>query len=121
MAKRVGGAFDGFEVISSYTDAEAVDDGVLVSVSAKDRVTRAVFEFLCELNARLPEEYSREQRDSMAVERARDFIGLYGAKARKIYKENIGGGIFRFTFDCKVLWIIPNELGGLTLMFPEDY
>jgi len=24
-------------------------------------------------------------------------------------------------YQGKRLWLIPNELGGLTLMFPEDY
>lgn len=34
------------DVISTYSDAQAVDDGVLVAVNAKDRVSRAAFEFL---------------------------------------------------------------------------
>lgn len=25
------------------------------------------------------------------------------------------------THQDKLLWLIPNEIGGLTLMFPEDY
>jgi hypothetical protein len=25
------------------------------------------------------------------------------------------------TVDGRELWLVPNEVGGLTLMFPEDY
>lgn len=38
--------FEDFEVVSSYSDANAVDDGVLVPVSGKNLMTRTVFEFL---------------------------------------------------------------------------
>jgi len=36
------------EPISRYTDADALEDGILVAINPKDRVTRAVFDFLSE-------------------------------------------------------------------------
>lgn len=35
-------------VISTYTDVQACDDGVLIAINAKDRVTRSVWEWLVE-------------------------------------------------------------------------
>lgn len=40
--------FDGAEVISTYSDAQAIEDGILVAVNRQDRVSRAVWEFLVE-------------------------------------------------------------------------
>lgn len=37
------------DVIFSYTDEHAVQDGVLVAVSRHDRITRHLFDFLAEL------------------------------------------------------------------------
>jgi hypothetical protein len=38
--------FNAEDVISTYTDAQACDDGVLVALNPKDRVTRTVWEWL---------------------------------------------------------------------------
>lgn len=35
-------------IVSTYTDAEAIEDGTLVAINRKDRVTRAAFDFLVE-------------------------------------------------------------------------
>jgi len=32
-----------------------------------------------------------------------------------------GGGWRTGSYDGKMLWLTPNEVGGLTLMFPEDW
>lgn len=61
-------------------------------------------------------------------------IAREGSTARRVYDENINGGIHKVHAICQnevlaelgyaggtVLWILPNENGGLTLMFPEDY
>ena len=46
----------------------------------------------------------------------------------RVYEKNIGGGILKTDFDFRVtnasddvLWYIPNEIGGITMMKPEDY
>src|SRR6266481_1477000 len=40
--------FSAADVIATYTDAQACDDGVLIAINAKDRVTRSVWEWLVE-------------------------------------------------------------------------
>lgn len=121
-----------WDVISTYTDAEAVEDGVLVAISKVDRVSAAAFECLREnmpvkpIHADLPIEMVDAQRDCFAVGQARVMLAENDAEARRVWEQNIGGGIFKLhpnslTNDARDMWIIPNENGGLTLMFPEDY
>jgi hypothetical protein len=38
--------FEGFEVISQYTDSDACEDGTIVAITAKDRTTRNVWDIL---------------------------------------------------------------------------
>lgn len=157
-------------VISRYTDEQAVDDGVLVRLNARDRVTRAVWDFLVEhqpagpkppdcwpvdlfawfgaKKPTMPDDpvAARMYRDIRAKAMATGLIGAHGQAARRVYEQNIGGGIWkgyalvgrfnaldRFARDLPekrilerdvlsptTLWLIPNEQGGLTLLFPED-
>lgn len=139
-------------IVSTYTDAEAIEDGTLVALNKKDRVTRALFDFLVEFapaDARPPADWPVEMlrwfrardRDDKAIAMAGGLIGKYERQAKKVYEENIGGGIFqvwavvdtkRAKLNClleadpnlggaRKLWLIPNENGGITAMFPEDY
>ncbi len=115
--------FDGVKVISTYTDGQAVEDGLLVAVAAKDRVTRAVWEYLC---SRVPlDNVSSDQIDAKRHDHALftsgRMIGQNALEARRVYDQNIDGGIFVLIEQGRKFWIMPNELGGLTLMFPEDY
>jgi len=43
-----GNPFEDAVIVSRYTDREAVEDGLLVPVSTKDRVSRAAWEYLAE-------------------------------------------------------------------------
>ena len=90
---------------------------------------------------------AKSERDK-ALAASTGLIGMHARQARTVYEENIGGGIFtlaavvgkgglimalwddveaaeaRFIPDgleVRKLWLIPNEVGGVTLMFPEDY
>ena len=110
--------FDGFEVVSRYTDKQAVDDGVLVAVSAKDRVTRNAWSYL---GGQLERTDDDSSGDAIAGDLALRYFREFGLEAIRVYEHNIGGGIFSFDVLGRKMWIIPNELGGLTLMFPEDY
>jgi len=121
-----------WEVVSTYTDAQAVEDGVLVAISKTDRVTAAAFEYLREsmpverIAADLPVELLDARRDCFAVGKARLWLAENDAEARRVWEQNIDGGIFKLhpnslTTETRDLWIVPNEVGGLTLMFPEDY
>lgn len=148
--------FEAMEVISVYGDGQAVEDGMLVAIGAKDRVTRACFEWLAAKapsGSRPPSRWPVEMmgwfkgktRDAKAAALAGGLIGTHGRRAREVYEQNLGGGIFvtyalvghgeLLSLEAPLLepsakesdelgrrlWLIPNELGGLTLMFPEDY
>lgn len=151
--------FEGATVVSTYTDEEAVDDGVLVAVGPQMRVTRNLFNFLAETLGEEPPtnwpvgliQYAGASRQaepglSRAAAACAGLITTSAVAAKRVYDENIGGGIWKGTiqlgatgadnqpivtgFDVgsevedagnKVVWLMPNELGGLTLMFPSDY
>jgi hypothetical protein len=160
---------DQLEVISTYTDAEAVEDGMLVELERCHRATRPLWEYLVE---HLPTDGQPPNRwpvsllhwfGSAGTDAHRQLrtkaaliglLGTHGTEARRVDAENIGGGIFTgyiinhpetgvitaFEVDSsnrklgrprntpreddphrRRIWIMPNELGGLTVMFPEDY
>jgi hypothetical protein len=171
------------DVISRYSDNDAVDDGVLVAIGARDRVTRTVWEALAERapagskppnrwpvdmmgwfqaeNIKKPEalaliaKYGAEEgqkklnqiiADRKALALSKGIVSTHGRQAVKVYEENTDGGIYKLyatvgesgKFEsletvtltngegtsCNLLppfWLLPNENGGITLMFPEDY
>jgi hypothetical protein len=95
-------------VISTYTDGQAVDDGFLVEVGGTDRCTRALFNSLMERLPESPPENwpvnlmtwvggsgTNEAAELRARAAISGLIGTYGRDARRIYDENIGGGIWR--------------------------
>lgn len=142
-----------FEVISRYTDDQAVEDGFLVKLGrGNDRVTNAMFAFLAAAAPADTKPPNRWPVDLMGWFKAKDenqkalalaggVVSTNSREAKRVYEQNIGGGIFKvyakvgldgklaeLTTDPKdgevnnkVLWLVPNELGGITLMFPEDY
>jgi len=133
-------------VAYAYTDEMALDDGVVVAVTRLDRVTGTVLTWLeqeietWKSPARnWPVELLKYINADTPLEKALAAIaGLMTVKApeaRKIYEQNIGGGIWVRFYDAQKkeltgheqgvesvrLWLMPNEMGGMTLMFPEDY
>lgn len=100
------------DVIFAYTDAEALADGVLVQIDAApvNRVTRAVFDHFTSLLG------------SSAVTGSVTDIGalLRAIQAMLAVKPDEDGWRCG-TYEGKELWLVPNEVRGLTLMFPEDY
>jgi len=156
--------FDGADVISTYTDGQAVEDGILVAIGHKDRVSRALWEYLVEhapLDSRPPNRWpvdmlgwfqagkmgKDEARNKLVADRkalalSKGLISTHASQAKRVYEENIGGGIYKLfslesldgkriagllaeapqeEYKYSVLWLIPNENGGTTAMFPEDY
>lgn len=161
------------DVISTYTDAEACDDGVLIAINPKDRVTRTVWEWMIEKAPKTAQPPSRWPVDMMgwfgatsikkadaqkliakhgkdaqrileqivadrkAAALSRGLISTNRQQATRTYNENINGGIHKahalennghiesLTDNSSLvnttLWLVPNENGGITLMFPEDY
>lgn len=168
------------EVISTYTDGQAVEDGFLVAINGRDRVSRPLYDWVV---ARAPEKppncwpidlmgfcsatrisktdalkliakYGKDEAqkhlnlviaDKKAVAMFRGLIDTRRDLARRVYDENIGGGILSLwpvtsgtssdvivhladkdpgelkVMRARKIWLMPNELGGMTLMFPEDY
>ena len=108
-----------WEAISVYTDEQAIADGVLIpllmvpGLGRVNRITRAVFaHFVGEKAAFEPLpviEMPKVLEPLMAAIRA----------MLKILPDE--GGWRTGTYKDKKLWLVPNEVGGLTLMFPEDY
>jgi len=101
-----------WDVVFSYTDAEALEDGVLVAVARGpvNRVTRAVFDH-----------FTASMGSTPATGPVTDVTRLMQAINLMLKIEAEGNGWRTGTFEGKALWLIPNEVGGLTLMFPEDY
>ena len=99
-------------IIYEYTDAQAIDDGVLAEVScgAVNRVTSAVIYHFARRMEDLPEgEVRFDMTPLMATIRA----------VREVTPDEDGWR--KSTYEGKELWLVPNEVQGLTLMFPEDY
>ena len=100
------GPFDDAEVISVYSDRQAVEDGFLAAVAGPggvNRVTRAVFDHFTESKTG-PEN-----------------LRLLTEAIRAMLAIEPDDGWRTGDYQGKRLWLIPNEVGGLTLMFPEDY
>ena len=99
-------------VISSYTDAEAVEDGVLVAWDdlQVNRVTRAVFDH-----------FTHPMGSSPLTGVVTDITPLRKVILTMLAVEADADGWRVGADEGKDLWLVPNEVSGLTLMFPEDY
>ena len=100
------------EIISEYTDAQALEDGMLdeVHCGAVNRVTHAVFAHYARLMERLPE---GEERFDIAPLTATIQAVLGETPDEDGWRQSM--------YEGKELWLVPNEVRGLTLMFPDDY
>lgn len=156
MTARQQQLFTDEDVISSYTDEQAIDDGMLVTIGKRDRCTHNLFAALVRdlpKGAQPPDRWpvsllewfgagDGEKGDNMrALAALKGMIGTHGPNAHRIYEQNIDGGILTLWIDREGdgaiiglreqetdvqtvavrVWLIPNEVGGLTAMFPEDY
>jgi hypothetical protein len=101
------------EVISSYTDAEAIADGVLVQWSGParvNRITRAVFDTFTDPMGESPL--------TGPLTNVGRLVRIIDTLVKKTADED---GWRKGSGEGRELWLVPNEVGGLTLMFPEDY
>ena len=100
------------EVISRYTDAQALEDGVLVAVpfAPVNRITRMAFDY-----------FARPMGTSPVTGPVIDITPVRKVIEAMLAVEADEGGWRSGTYEGKDLWLIPNEVKGLTLMFPEDY
>jgi hypothetical protein len=99
-------------VIVEYSDEQALEDGVLVSFPGEgkvNRVTRAVFD------------HFTKPMGSSPASPVTDITPLQDA-IRAMLKIEPDKDTWRTgTYEGKNLWLIPNEVEGLTLLFPDDY
>jgi hypothetical protein len=99
-------------VIFSYTDAQALEDGVLIEVScAVNRVTRAVFDHFARPMGNVPESGLMQYDFTPVTAAIRAVLGVTPDE----------DGWRQSKYEGKELWLVPNEVRGLTLMFPDDY
>jgi len=124
------GLWEGFEVISEYGDHQAVEDGVLIDISGRlnpngedivsgARATVGIFSAFCEL-ARKRADVTADEVDDVSrlacqllyravMRKPADADGWRKTEARSD-GESMGE-----------VWLVPNENGAGTLMFPSDY
>jgi hypothetical protein len=110
-----GGPWDGFEVVSTYSDDQAVEDGILVDMVGTapfpvNRVTTAVWDH-----------FTRSIGGVMTdVTQIRQVI-------EKLLAVPLKDGWHIAEINGKKLWAMPNETThrngkpGWTVMFPSDY
>ena len=99
--------------IVEYTDRQALEDGVLVAIAGEggvNRVTRAVFDY-----------FTAPMGESAITGPVTDITPLMEAIEAMLKIKPDEGGWRTGTHEGKTLWLVPNEVGGLTLMFPKDY
>lgn len=115
--------FDEAEIISEYTDNEAIEDGCILPLLGNHRITRNAYE---ELKSHYQDKgYSDYKNNEFILFFGNEVLVLSGFAIRNFNN----GGILKTDYNfkvgnykhSKVLWLIPNELGGVTLMKPEDY
>lgn len=99
-------------IIYEYTDAQALADGVLNEVicGAVNRVTHAVFDHYARPMNSSPDGVVFDITPLTATIRA--VLGVVAPDQ---------DGWRKSAYEGKELWLVPNEVQGLTLMFPEDY
>ncbi len=101
------------EVIVSYTDAQALEDGVLVAFPGPgkvNRVTRSVFDH-----------FTNALGSSPVTGTVTDITPVMEAIRAILAVPADEDGWRKLTYREKELWLLPNETGGYTLMFPGDY
>lgn len=128
-----------------YGDAEACDDGVLVAITQRDRCTRALFEDLVRyLPEGLPDRWPVDLFGYLAAAaknqpglRAEAAIkGLCARYSRQRPDQPAPFWMIRKDSESPItklsetrpddgsgveIWIVTNELNGLTVMYPSDW
>lgn len=114
-------------VIFSYTDEQAVADGVLIPFMVGDKDTR--HRITSNAHHELKEHYQAQGYDYDDARYLGFFFHELLALVPLAVKEYRAGGILRTDYNFRVvkderqeiLWYLPNEIGGVTMMKPEDY
>ncbi len=116
-----------WDVVFSYSDGQAIEDGVLIpfltaSGDTRHRVTRNAWgELVRHYRHKGYEDYDDGQFGRFFCAEMLPLVPF----AKREYEQ---GGILKTNYDFRVvkkgdevLWYLPNETGGITMMKPEDY
>lgn len=117
------------EPIHSYGDKDAIEDGVIHALDPENRVTNNLLEYAGHMIWKLKSRQDHEFKEGDGeAEAATKFFMManndeFAHQARKLWDS---GSILKLALDFAVsekgnIWVIPNEVGGLTFMLPEDY
>lgn len=105
------------EVISSYTEDEAIRDGVLVH-PYPSRFPRVLFSASVEKECRKEAEKAERTYDEVATPLIIDAI----REVRRVVASNARASLIDLEGTVAgTIWICPNTYGGLTLMKPADH
>ena len=106
------------DIISTYTVDQAVSDGFIHKLgNSKHRVTDNLF---CTLQKENNSDIGQTLNHILCELIPIQDLGFKMYNAGDIMKNNYKFKVGNFK-PSKVIWYIPNELGGLTVMKPEDY
>ena len=123
--------FEDADVVSTYTDADALRDGVLVSIAGSvpfpiNRATRAVFDAFTQPIGKLPGGLGGSPVTDIGL-----LSQLGEAVKAKMKAGDLQEGMVVLEFQGRTVWAMPNEttyrpvapynVPGWTIMFPEDY
>jgi len=134
------------QAISTYTDRDAIEDGAIVAINPRDRVTRAVWDWLETgvdmKNPKPPNCWPVDLFPFFGAKKPATRVlamcrGLIDTHRRPAERAEANGKTYALWCECvnlrpaaiheaerpgaKELWLIPNEARGFTLMFPGDY
>jgi hypothetical protein len=117
-------AIDFGEPISVYTSRQAIEDGILIEPSRETHpnclMTCAVYEHI-----RRREEIPEDRSDEATALRWKQRVVPLLMDALMIIRANPDDYLWTNGLDGNLtgreLWIALNDIGGFTLMFPEDY
>ncbi len=104
------------EPISRYTDQDALEDGVIVDISPLSLLFRGVL--VNRMTRSLWEDLQPFVKAEAALYEGNEMRALAQIMATKIHMAFYKGDIWQLPPN---IWLIENELGGWTAMYPEDY
>lgn len=100
------------EPISVYTDAQALEDGVLVDIARLDLA------FEGRVINRVTQNLWRDLEQDCRSEAGINVEAIASALRAKCRMASFHGGVWTLPPE---MWLIENEVGGWTLMYPSDY
>ncbi len=104
------------EPISQYTDQDALEDGTIVDISSLNLLFQGVP--VNRMTRSLWEDLQPFVKAEAALYEGNDMKALAQILATKIHMAFYQGDIWHLPPN---IWLIENELGGWTAMYPEDY